>query len=366
MSPVSERATVPLRARAARRPGDSIVVAWIVKHTSLAAFLLVTVVGFLTPLVVVLSSAFNHGASGLRQMFAAGTFPKLLETTVTLALGDAVFSLIAGTALAWFAYRLPRRMRWLGFLPLVPLVMPPLALVLGYIFLAAPIAGYANSFLRAILPWEHGAISGPFDVYSLAWMIVIGSISLTAFVFLFVQSALSQVPGEVIDGAAASGAGPVRTYWKVVLPLIRPGLVYGAFTVFLLGFGEFTIPLLLGTTNSIYVLTSALYKQLNNYPVNIALASAYGLPVVLAGLLLIIVQRFSLRQQERFSAGSGRGSRPLSTNGPIAQVMLGLYGFIGVLLPLFAIVVVSLEKNWSSTISASNFTLGNYHYVLTS
>ena len=89
-----------------------------------------------------------------------------------------------GTGLAWAARRCRRRLRFLRIVPILPIILPPLAGVLGWSFLLSPHPGYLNQLLRH-LPWWSG-FEGPFNVYTIPWIIIITGLALASFVYLFV------------------------------------------------------------------------------------------------------------------------------------------------------------------------------------
>jgi iron(III) transport system permease protein len=341
---------------------DNTIVGWLSRRSFAVVVLAVTALTFVTPLVYVFKDAFEGNATGLREMFDNGTFWQLLRTSLWLALGSSAIATVLGVSLAWFAHRLPPGRRWMGYIPFIPLLIPQLAFVLGYLFLLAPSAGFLNTAISKIIPV--GGSSGPVNIYTLPWMIIILGVSLTSFVFLFVRASLAQMPQDVIDAALASGSSPIATFWRVVIPLITPGLLYGSLTTLLLAFGQFTVPLLLGGQNSIYVLTTALYYQIGRYPTDYALASAYGVPILVIGLFFLVVQRIMLRNQDQYVTTSTRGARPMSSNGVLAQTMLVLYGILTAVLPITALLIVSFQPTWIAQIRPSQFTLVNYRTVL--
>lgn len=358
-APATAAVTTP-----ARRLTDRTRVRWLAERTLPIVVLVLTVLVILIPVYYVFRTAFADGADGVRRLLATDQFWQVLRTTFWLTLGATAVAMVCGVGLAWFAHRLPPGRRWLGYLPFVPLVVPQLALVTGYTFLLSPRVGFLNSALRHVPPFR-GDETGPIDVYTLPLMIVILGTSLAAFVFLFVRSSLAQLHQDVIDAASACGAGSIAVFWRIVLPLIRPALVYGALTVALLGFGQFTVPLILGRQESINVLTTQMYNKLSRYPTDFALASAYGVPILALGLLFLVAQRILLRGQDRYATTSGRSARPLSTNGPLAQTLLILYALLTVVLPVGALIVVSLQPTWVAAIHPGDFTLANYRDVFT-
>lgn len=315
------------------------------------------------PVYYIFGSSFEDGGAGLRQMLASRAFWPVFGATLELTIGSVVLATILGVAFAWFAHALPSRRRWLGVIPLIPLAMPPAALVSGFAYMFSPTAGFANSALRWILPVSVN--NGPIDIYTLPWMILVSGLMYSSFVYLFVRTSLAQLPQDLLDASAASGAGEARTFTSVVFPLIKPAVIYGALTVALMSLGQFTVPLLLGRQVGIDVLTTRMYFELGQYPQNLALASAYGIPILAAGVVFILLQRIALRNANQFVMSTGgRAGRPARHSGAFAQWTLLVYGILIIVLPVGAIILVSLQPHWSRDIKLDELSLQHYRSVL--
>lgn len=350
------------RPRGAIKRRDRVWFSVAIGHGAALTLLGVLALIVFVPFYYSIDAALDNGFNGVRQLFADPGFWPALETTVELGAGSVVLAVVLGTVLAWWAHSLPPGRRWMGNIPLVPLVVPPLATILGYAFLFSPVVGFGNSVIRLVPPFR-GHQSGPFNVYSVPWMIFITGLLLSSFVFLFVKTSLSQLQQELFDAAAVNHAGSPRTFFTVVVPLVRPAITYGAVTVFLLSLGQFTVPLFLGAQDNIQVLSTQLYGDIGEGIPNTALAAAYGLPIVIAGVVLLVVQNVSLRDRQRYVTSVTKGARPLRPSGPVAQACLLLYGVIAVALPLVAVVIVSLQPYWSRQVDPSAFTLANFRSV---
>jgi raffinose/stachyose/melibiose transport system permease protein len=77
-----------------------------------------------------------------------------------------------------------------------------------------------------------------------ALILVYGAGGVSFSVFLLVNF-MRTVPPELQEAAVVDGAGPLRIYWHVVLPLVRPSLGIVAIFEFMAGWKEFFLPLLL-------------------------------------------------------------------------------------------------------------------------
>lgn len=74
------------------------------------------------------------------------------------------------------------------------------------------------------------------------WRIAIPHITLALpFVLRNCLSAMSGINVEIESAAISLGASPLRAFWDVVIPLMRPGIIAGLIFAFIISFNEFTV-----------------------------------------------------------------------------------------------------------------------------
>ena len=318
-------------------------------------------IGYLViaPLVGLQRLAFENGGRGYTTAYDRPEMARTLGTTIGLALGSLAIALVLGTLLAWAATRLPPRLRLLRALPILPIVVPAVAAVTGWAFLFSPRPGYLNALLRTLPWWSHRS-EGPVDIYSLPWIVIITGFGLTAFVYLFVSSGFAGLNSELIEAAQVSGSSAVGVFFRVILPLLRPTLVYGGFVALLLGLGQFTGPLLLGRTAGIDVLTTDMYTAVSQSPIDYGQAAAIGSPLLLFGIAVVVFQKVILGDHSRFVTHGGKAFRTPGRPSRLAVAGILLYSLVALALPLGALALVSLSPFWSGSIEVGSFTLGNF------
>jgi molybdate transport system permease protein len=158
--------------------------------------------------------------------------------TVELAVIVSAVLLVIGLPLAyWIAFS---RWRWKFLVEAVvalPIVLPPT--VLGFYLLVA--LGSRSPLGRW---WQ--ALSGNTLAFTFTGL-VIGSIiySLPFAVQPFAAS-FSAVDGKLLAASATLGASPLRTFFRIVVPLSVPGLVTGIALAFAHTMGEFGVVLMIG------------------------------------------------------------------------------------------------------------------------
>jgi iron(III) transport system permease protein len=313
----------------------------------------------LWPLVKLQARVVDDLTGALGRLAAVPGLGQTYLDTVIVAVGSTAVAVVAGTGLAWCLTRVPTRLyKAMSLLPIVPLLMPSVASVQGWSYLLSPRTGIINRYLRG---WGIGSgDSGPLDVYSMAGIILMAGTILTSFVFMFVSASMRQRGAELEAAAAACGASPGRTFLTVTLPMMRPALVYSTAIVLLLALGQFTVPLLLGAPDRIEVVSGAVYKVAGDYPVDYALGGALAAPLLVVGIVVILVQRRALRDEQRFVSVSARSRQVgLATTRWVLVPIVG-YLVVAVILPLGALVAVSLSPFWSGRVDPSAFTLDNW------
>lgn len=108
------------------------------------------------------------------------------------------------------------------------------------------------------------------------------------FVFLMVQF-IRNIPRELDEAARIDGAGHVRTFWSIIVPLLRPALVTSGIFSFIWTWNDFLAPLIYLTSPENYTLPIAL--RLFNDATS---TSDYGATMAASFLALVPVLLFFL------------------------------------------------------------------------
>ncbi|MDF3932377.1 molybdate ABC transporter permease subunit [Pseudomonas citronellolis] len=161
-----------------------------------------------------------------------------IRLTVELAALSTFILLLLGTPIAWW---LARTCSWLkgplGALVALPLVLPPT--VIGfYLLITMGPHGFIGQLTESL-----GLGRLPFTFAGL----VVGSVFYSLpFVVQPLQNAFEAIGERPLEAAATLRAGPLDTFFSVVLPLARPGFVTAAILGFAHTVGEFGVVLMIG------------------------------------------------------------------------------------------------------------------------
>lgn len=327
---------------------------------------LIAILVFL-PVGTLFRLALSNSAAGLREFLDDPNTLRILWNTLILAFGSLVVAMVSGAAVAFSVWALPPRARRLTtFLPMLPLLTPGVAHVIGFVFLFSPENGYVNSFLR-MTPLFSDNFAGPFNIYTLGGIVTYTGLSLSSYVYLFVFTGLQDMGTEYAQAARANGAGPARTLFFVTIPMLRPVFIYAGMMVLLLALGQFTGPLMLGRRQGIDVVTTQMYLVTTEFPVNYPLGASYAMPLAATALLILWMQSRIIGDRDRFVGRGNTSIAMLPTPLPLrllAVTVIGVFSLLSAILPLLALVFVSLSPFWSGTVAFDNLTTRNLEQIL--
>lgn len=248
----------------------------------MAKFVAAAVLIFLLcPIMIAAIVAFSNGdrlefpipGFGLRWFFTALTKPEYIEglrASVIIGSGSAILATIAGTgaAIAVHRYRFPGRAA-IQMVIMLPITVPAIVLGLGLLFTLS--AYHMRPGLLAAT-FGHAIIGLP-------------------YVMAMVSAALSNYDHSLERASINLGVGPVMTFFKITLPLIRDGVVAGGITAFLFSFDNFSLSLFITRGDT---LPLRLMQQLLAYA-DPSIAAISTLLVLLPLLLVLFLLPQALR-----------------------------------------------------------------------
>ncbi len=152
-----------------------------------------------------------------------------------------------------------------------------------------------DGVINNVLMWT-GLIDEPLAMMNTSFAVYIGIVySYLPFMILPLYSNLEKHDPTLLEAAQDLGAGPIRTFLRVTLPLSIPGIVAGCLLVFIPAVGEYVIPSLLGRTDQLMIakLLSDEFFMNRDWPKASAVAIAMLLLLVVP---IMIFQRFQAKE----------------------------------------------------------------------
>ena len=183
-----------------------------------------------------ISSSFV-GLENFRRLFADPYYLDSFWTTIKFSSMVTVFGMVFSLLLAALVDYVVRLRRLYQTLLLLPYAVAPVVAAVLWMFLFNPGLGLLSYLLNHIgYNWNYAQNSG-----QAMFLIVLASIwQQMSYNFLFFFAALQSIPKSLVEAAAIDGAGPVRRFFNLSLPLITPvsffllvvNLIYAFFDTF--------------------------------------------------------------------------------------------------------------------------------------
>jgi len=248
------------------------------------AFLLVFYAFPLVRLLLVSVEAPRWSIAHYRDFFTEPAYVRILARTFRVSLTVTLCCLILGYPTAYVLSRVSgRRRRFLLLLVIVPYLTSFLVRTYAWMVLLGP-KGVINSLLL-----KAGLIGAPLPLLYSAIGVHVGMVHvLLPLMILPLYSIMVGIDRALPRAAQTLGAGPVRTFLRVFLPLSLPGVRSGCVLVFLIALGFYITPAMLGglRDSMIAMLIESQITQLVNWGFAAA-AAVVLLAVTLGGFSLV-------------------------------------------------------------------------------
>lgn len=262
--------------------------------------LLLFILGFfVVPMLYILYLSFIEMKGETNAVYSIGNYiqfftdPYYLHSlwlTIKVSLYTVIVSLLLGYPVALTMAKCSPRVR--GLLTLLvasPLLISIVVRNFGWYLLLLP-NGTVHQLLTSLGITE----SPPKLLFSEAGVVIGLSNAYLPFMILSIATSLYNIDPSLEKAAAILGAGPLRSFVSITLPLSLPGIVSGIVLVFSMSMSAYVTPALMGGAN-VPMLPVVAYDQIINL-----LRWTYGSAVsyVLLGITLAIVTIFT-RMMER-------------------------------------------------------------------
>ncbi|WP_142857694.1 ABC transporter permease [Salinigranum halophilum] len=238
---------------------------------------------FLLPLVAMLVISFQEGQingpwtlANYTNFLGSQTYLTVVWRTLVITVQVTVLVTVVGYTLAYSIVRFSRRATLLLLLVILPFWTSYIIRMYAWINILQS-GGVLDSTLQLFsLPSVGLLYTQP------AVMIGFTYVWLPLAVLPFYAS-LTNMDADLIEAAKDLGAGPIKTFFTVTLPMTKNGVITGVILVFIPTFGSFITPRLLGGTNNIMIgmVIENQFKSAFNWPFGAAIGIVISVVVVL-------------------------------------------------------------------------------------
>lgn len=320
---------------------------------------------------IILDTFWFHapGMSPFAQLGAQGGTGTVLANTAIVIGSAAIAAVVLGSIFAWLNERTDVEMSSASkILPIVPLLLPPIAGSVGWVMLASDRAGLLNVWGKQLLGIVGIQINGPLvSIFSWTGIVFVYVIYTLPHVYLCVASALRNLDPSLEEASRVSGAGPLKTLLKVTLPAVLPAIISGATIAIIYGISLFSIPAIIASQAGVDILSVRIVNlMMAEFPPKTGAALLLGLVIVLVIGAMTWIQRRVI-SSGKFATIGGKGAKTTLVKlgwlrWPARILLLG-YIFIATILPFCTLVLVSLQTFWTANIDWSRLSFKHYANV---
>lgn len=321
----------------------------------------------LYPIFYLIQAALNVGDPqarppqeyGLANFGGLFQYPTILWNTVVVAVLATILAVTIGFVMGWILSRtnVPGRAVFEQLMAL-PYYVTPLMGALAWSFLGAPRSGFINQAWRAL-----GGAEYLIDIntsYGIAWVMALfeGSVA-----FVMIGAVMKSMDPSLEEASQVLGAGRTRTMLRITLPLVIPGVLGATIFVFAEMLGSFSAALVLGLPARFYVITTAMYQMLAQYPPRFPLAAAMGVSLFAVMFAMVFFYR-RIVTVGSYATITGKAFRPRPMHvGGLRWILFGVCGvylFVAAILPILTVAYASFQKLAMGSSSRESWTLDNY------
>lgn len=325
----------------------------------LAAIFVILFFAVLYPILYIFKASFIDPATGAFSLKSYSTFLRYpyylrcLGHSLFVSSLATVFSLVIGVPFAFFLSRfeIPGKnlIRTLGTLPLI---LPTFIGAEAWLLLLGRSGLFAKLFHQFGLEIP--------TIYGWKGIVLVFTLQFFPFVFLMVSAALNSVDRSLEEAATNLGAGRLRVFFTVTLPVVTPAILSGAMVVFYLCIENFGVPVLIG--EDYRVLSVQAYNEfISELGGNPSLAGALSMILLAITLGLTVFQKYWV-ERKHYTMTSLNPIQVKRLN-PLPTFLIWLFcaGTVFVaLFPFLVVMVSSITKTSGPVMHFGQFSLENF------
>ncbi len=315
---------------------------------------------------LVITAFFPEGSFTFEVFERLYTYPMnqgALVNTLIAAGATMVLGTLLAFPLAWLVGRTNMYGRkFFRSLFVLTYMVPPYLGAMAWLRLLNPNVGTINVFLRAL--FGMGDTPGPLNIYSLGGLIWVLTTFYYPYAFITISRAMEKMDPSLEEASRISGASPIKTVFKITLPMATPSLIAGALLVFISAASCYGIPSIIGAPGKVHTVTTRIIEYMGLGTQGIS--DATGLAVFLMGIAMVIlfISDFVVAKKQYITV-SGKSTRPNIVDLgrwriPVTALVV-LFAGVVIILPFITILTTSFKTDvGKSMFDPTNFTTENW------
>ncbi|CCN47698.1 iron(III) ABC transporter, permease protein [Vibrio nigripulchritudo MADA3029] len=281
---------------------------------------------------------------------------QIITNSLLLGTSVGIGATFFGLVFAIYTTRIAKRSAFIArIFSILPIVTPPFVVGLGVTLMLGR-SGYVTEFM---VDWFGLTQTNWLYGFTGIWMAQV--LAFAPMSFMILDGAMKSLHPSLEEASYTLRANRNQTFFKIVMPLLRPALANSFLIIFVQSLADFSNPLILG--GSFDVLATQIYFYIAGAQLDYASASTLGAVLLMFSLAIFVIQYLWIgkRSYVTISGKSYRGDvQPLPSM--LRQVVSGLlYFWMAFNILLYgSIIFGSFTVNWGVNYS---LTLANYMHL---
>ncbi|WP_061316440.1 ABC transporter permease [Clostridium botulinum] len=284
---------------------------------------------------------------------------KLIYNSVFVSCMCTIFTTLISTSIAFYVSFSSSRIRKIITVTLMlTMISPPFVSSLAYINLFG-----RRGFIT------HGILKLTLNTYGWQGIVIMETLGLVSMTSLLLIGIIGGIDKNFIDASLDLGAGFNYTLIRIVLSLIKPGIIVSALLAFVRSLSDFGTPMIIG--GSFQVLATEVYMNIIANG-NFGMAAAMSVLILIPSLIAFLIYRFYMSNFEIFS----KDSKKLFSEGyeykikGVLAIILKVITYLFLLVMIMQYISIFLSAITNYKFNKMFFTLDNikriYDYNLSS
>ncbi|MDD4817732.1 MAG: iron ABC transporter permease [Victivallaceae bacterium] len=321
--------------------------------------LLFLVTFLLGPIYAVAAGGLNPGL--IAEIFRSPVYVEGLCNALAVAAVTTVFTLAIALPLALLYNRYEFRGKALSTLAIMaPMILPPFVGALGFQQLLGHY-GVFNSILTGFGAARIDFLGGDGKFWAVC---AIEALHLYPILYLNLITALANIDPAYQEAARNLGASPRRRFFRITLPLVKPGIFAGGSIVLIWSFTELGTPLMFNYTRitPVQVFNGITELERNQLPLSLVV-----IMLAVSALLYLGGKLAFGRPATGGSAGKGSsGSGGVKLGFWAGLLPAGAFAAVTLiaLAPHISLVLIAFSRNWYNSVLPESFTWMNFDAAL--
>lgn len=298
----------------------------------------------------------NGTENYLQFLSSSGVARQSLLTSLFISAASVLLCGVVGVTMAFLLKRFsfPGRRLIEAFI-LVPAALPPLIGAVSFQLLYSNV-GILPRGLQALFGTERPVLA--FD--GIAGVLVVHTFTMYPFFYLAASAALAGMDPSVEEAAYNLGAGRLRVWRTVLLPMLTPALVSASLLVFMTSLASYTAPLLFNVSQT---MTMQIYINRTNG--DLPMASTYASVLGIVSILFLLAMRWYEGRRSYQSQSKGISATRREIRNPVGRWLAPIASVLATIVLLapvatIALVAFSENRSWTTQVLPPTYTLDNF------